>query len=103
MPIAAPKKLPPPTLPGEMLADEWLEPMEMTQSALAAKLGVHVQVVNAIVRGRRAITPKMAIKLGEVLGTSAQFWLNVQNHWDLWHAQRELAKERAKRRKARAA
>jgi len=51
-----PHRLPPPTLPGEVLEEEWLKPRGMSQTALAEKMGLHVQVVNGIVQGRRAVT-----------------------------------------------
>jgi len=86
-----------------MLVEEWLKPMELSQSAFAERLGVHVQVVNAIVRGRRSITPRMAIRLGKALRTTPMFWLNLQNHWDLWHVERSVAEERTKQRRRTAA
>jgi addiction module HigA family antidote len=86
-----PHRLPPPTLPGEVLEEEWLKPRGMTQTALAQKMGLHVQVVNGIVQGRRAVTAKTALLLAKALGTTPQFWLNLQNASDLWEAERELA------------
>jgi addiction module HigA family antidote len=87
-------RVPPPTSPGEVLESEWLEPIGMTQTALAAKMGLHVQVVNGIVQGRRAVTAKTALLLARALGTSPQFWLNLQNACDLWQAQQELGPRR---------
>jgi addiction module HigA family antidote len=84
-------RLPPPTLPGEVLEEEWLKPKGMTQTALAEKMGLHVQVVNGIVQGRRAVTAKTALLLAKALDTTPQFWLNLQNASDLWEAERELA------------
>jgi addiction module HigA family antidote len=78
-----------------MLLEEYLKPAGLTQTALAARLGVPVQVVNAIINGRRAISAEMALKLAKALKTSPQFWLNLQNATDLWHAARRLARESA--------
>jgi addiction module HigA family antidote len=89
-----PHRLPPPTLPGEVLEEEWLKATGMTQTALAEKMGLHVQVVNGIVQGRRAVTAKTALLLAKALDTTPQFWLNLQNACDLWEAERELAKTR---------
>ena len=83
-----PHRLPPPSSPGEVLNEEWLKPMGMSQSALARKLGVDVQVVNGIVQGRRAVTARTAMLLAGVLHTTPQFWMNLQNAVDLWAAQR---------------
>jgi addiction module HigA family antidote len=89
-----PHRLPPPTLPGEVLEEDWLKPRGMSQTALAEKMGLHVQVVNGIVQGRRAVTAKTALLLGKALDTTPQFWLNLQNACDLWEAERKLAKTR---------
>src|SRR5579863_7784060 len=88
-----PHRLPPPTLPGEVLEEEWLKPKGMTQTALAEKMGLHVQVVNGIVQGRRAVTAKTALLLAKALDTTPQFWLNLQNACDLWAAEQELRSE----------
>jgi len=80
--------MPEPTSPGELLKEEWLEPTGMTQTALAEKMGVDVQVVNGIVRGRRAVTAPTALRLGEALGTTPEFWMNAQVACDLWAARR---------------
>ncbi|MGO9836077.1 MAG: HigA family addiction module antitoxin [Polyangiaceae bacterium] len=85
-----PHRQPPPTRPGEVLEEEWLKAKGMSQTALAEKMGVHVQVVNGIVQGRRAVTAKTALLLANVLDTTPQLWLNLQNACDLWEAQREL-------------
>jgi antitoxin HigA-1 len=85
----------PPTPPGEMLLEEYLKPAGLTQTAFAAQLGVPVQVVNALVNGRRAITAETALKLAKALKTSPQFWLHLQNATDLWHAARRLARKSA--------
>jgi antitoxin HigA-1 len=85
-----PRRLPPPPRPGEVLLEEWLKPKGVSQTALAEKMGLHVQVVNGIVQGRRAVTAKTALLLAAVLDTTPQFWFNLQNACDLWEAQKEL-------------
>jgi addiction module HigA family antidote len=85
-----PHRLPPPTRPGEVLEEERLKPKGMSQTALAEKMGLHVQVVNGIVQGRRVVTAKTALLLAAALKTTPQFWLNLQNACDLWEAQKEL-------------
>jgi addiction module HigA family antidote len=87
-------RMPRPTTPGEMLLEEWLVPAGMTQSALAERMGVHVQVVNQIVRGRRAVTAPTALRLAEALKTTPEFWMNLQTACDLWNARESM---RAKR------
>jgi len=78
----------PPTHPGEMLREEFLTPLGVTQSDLAHRLGVSFPRVNEIIRGKRAMTPDTALRLAQVLGMSAEFWLGLQLDWDLWHAMR---------------
>ncbi len=76
----------PPTHPGEMLLEEFLKPMGLTQAELARRLGVSYPRLNEIVKGRRSVTPDTALRLSRVLGMSADFWLGLQQDWDLWHA-----------------
>src|SRR3989338_11368058 len=78
----------PPTHPGEMLLEEFLKPLGVSQSAFAIRLGISFPRLNEIIRGKRAVTPDTALRLGRVLGTSADFWLGLQQDWDLWHAMR---------------
>ncbi len=75
-----------PTHPGEMLVEEFLNPMGITQSRLAAHLGVPIQRVNEIVNGKRGVTPDTALLLSAALGTSAEFWVNLQTAHDLAEA-----------------
>lgn len=81
----------PPTSPGEMLLKEFLEPLGLTQVALAAKMGVPLQRLNGIVNGRRAVTAETAILLSRALGTPPELWLKLQMASDLWAAQRKLS------------
>ena len=85
------RKLPthqPPTHPGEMLLEEFLKPLGISQSAFAVRLGVSFPRLNEIIRGKRAVTPDSALRLARVTGISADFWLGLQQDWDLWHALR---------------
>ena len=81
----------PPTRPGEILEVEFLKPLGLTQSELAKRMNVPIQRVNTIVTGKRAVTAETAIKLSRVLGTSPNFWMNLQTNFDLWTAARVLA------------
>ena len=72
-----------PTHPGEILAEEFLKPLELTQVALADHIGVPVQRVNEIVRGKRGIAAETAWLLSGAFGTSPDFWLNLQTSYDL--------------------
>lgn len=76
----------PPTHPGEMLRDEFLVPLAITQSELAVRLGVSFPRLNEVIRGKRGVTPDTALRLARVVGMSADFWLGLQQDWDLWHA-----------------
>ncbi len=71
-----------PVHPGEVLQDE-LEEVGLTQSALAKHIGVLPKTINEICRGKRGISAEMAMKLSKALGGSPQFWLNLQNSWDI--------------------
>ena len=72
-----------PTPPGEVLLKEFLVPLGLTQVAFAEHLGIPLQRVNGIVRGKRAITPETAWLLSQALGTTPEFWLNLQAAHDL--------------------
>lgn len=71
------------THPGIILLKEFLEPLELTQKALAIHVGIPVQRVNEIVRGKRGVTPETAWLLSEALRTTPEFWLNLQSTHDL--------------------
>lgn len=72
-----------PTHPGEILLEEFLVPMNISQVAFAAHIGVPTQRVNEIVRGKRGVTPETAWLFAEALGTSPEFWINLQSNYDL--------------------
>lgn len=84
-----------PTHPGEMLLEEFLKPMGLSQRDLADGIHVPYQRINEIVNGRRGVTPGTALRLGKYFGTSPGFWLNLQLRWDLYHAQKAEAKSLA--------
>lgn len=72
-----------PTHPGEVLLEEFLRPLGVTQVAFASHLGVPVQRVNELVKGKRGVTPETAWLLSQSLGTTPEFWLNLQCSFDL--------------------
>ena len=80
-----------PTTPGEILREEFLTPLGMTQKQLADHLACDVKVVNRIVNGRTSVTAEMALKLGATFRTTPEFWLNAQKAVDLDDAARHLA------------
>ena len=71
------------THPGVILLKEFLEPLELTQKALAEHVGISVQRINEIVRGKRGVTPETAWLLSEALSTTPEFWVNLQSVHDL--------------------
>lgn len=80
-----------PTHPGEILIEEFLKPGKMTQSGLAHKMGVPIQRINTLINGRRDMTEETAILLSRVLGTSPEFWMNLQTTYNLYFAEAKLA------------
>jgi addiction module HigA family antidote len=76
------KKLPP-VHPGEVLLEEFLEPMEISQYRLAKDISVPPRRINEIVHGKRSITANTALRLSRYFGTSEKFWLNLQTGYDL--------------------
>lgn len=93
----------PPTSPGEILREEFLAPLGLTQTALAQRLGVHVQRVNLLVNNKRAVTADTALRLADALGTTPEFWLHLRMRLDLWNAKQARAAPTARRKGARAA
>ena len=77
-----------PIHPGEMLLEEFLSPMGLTQRELAEGIRVPYQRINEIVNGRRGITPSTALRLAKFFGNSEGFWMNLQLRWDLYQARR---------------
>ena len=76
-----------PTHPGEMLREEFLNPMGITQQELAAAIHVPYQRVNELVNGKRGVTPSTALRLAKFFNMSPDFWMNLQQRWDLFRAQ----------------
>ena len=76
----------PPTHPGEMLLEEFLKPLGMSQVQLAERIGVSYPRINELVKGKRVMTPDTALRLEKLFGMEAQVWLNLQLAWDLYHA-----------------
>lgn len=72
-----------PTHPGEILLEEFLNPMGLSQVEFASHIGVPVQRVNEIVRGKRGITPETAWLFSQAFGTTPQLWINLQTNFDL--------------------
>lgn len=84
------KKKLPPVHPGEVLLEEFLKPMSLSQNRLALRIGVHARRINEIVLGKRRITAETALRLARYFGTSPQFWLGLQSDYDLDVASDEL-------------
>jgi len=82
-----------PVHPGEILLEEFLNPMEISQYRLAKDIGVHPRRINEIVHGERSITADTALRLSRYFGLSERFWLNLQSRYDL-----EVQKDRLKGR-----
>jgi antitoxin HigA-1 len=79
-----------PTHPGEMLLEEFLSPRGLSQAEAARTMKISLNRLNELVRGKRGVTAETALRLSVLLGTSPEFWLNLQMTYDLWHAyQRE--------------
>jgi addiction module HigA family antidote len=89
--------------PGEILAEEFLKPMSISQYRLAKDIGVPPRRINEIVRGQRAITADTALRLGRYFQMSPQFWLNLQTHYDLEQEQERLGRRLEKEVKVLAA
>ena len=81
-----------PSHPGEILLEEFLVPGKMSQVDLAGRMGVSLQRINTLINGRRDMTAETALLLAKVLKTTPQFWLNLQNNYDLYWAQKHLSK-----------
>jgi addiction module HigA family antidote len=76
----------PPTHPAELLREEFLAPLRLTDDELARRTGLPPETVDELVRGERGITPPVGLRLARFLGTTPEFWLHAQLAWDLFHA-----------------
>jgi addiction module HigA family antidote len=79
-----------PTHPGEMLQEDFLVDYDLTVAGLAEAVGVSRQSINELLRGRRAVSPEMALRLARLFGNSPEFWLNAQRAVDLWDAEQAI-------------
>ena len=75
-----------PIHPGEMLLEDFLNPMDITQRQLADAIHVPYQRINEIINGKRGVTPATALRLARFFGISADYWMNLQQRWDLYEA-----------------
>lgn len=82
-----------PTHPGQMLTEDFLKPMGITQRELADSIHVPYQRINEIINGRRGVTPSTALRLSKFFSVSPDFWLNLQLRWDLYFAQQAESDE----------
>jgi addiction module HigA family antidote len=82
-----------PTHPGEMLREDFIPDYGLTVMSLACALGVSRQSVNELLRGRRAVSSEMALRLSRLFGNSPEFWLNAQRAVDLWEANRAAGRK----------
>src|SRR5512139_2825377 len=80
-----------PTHPGEMLREDFLPDYGLTVAGLAEAIGVSRQSVNELLRGRRAVSPEMALRLSRLFGNTPEFWLNAQRKVDLWDAAESIS------------
>lgn len=78
-----------PTHPGVILLEQFLREIPMTQAEAARRMNMPVTRINELVRGRRGVTARSALRLGRLLGTTPMFWMNLQANWDLWRALQE--------------
>ena len=79
-----------PTTPGEILREEFLIPLKLTQKQLADHIGCDLKVINRIVNQKAQVTPKLAIKLAAAFSTTPDFWLNAQKTIDIYNASRQI-------------
>lgn len=89
--ITTQRRLPthrPPSHPGEMLLEQFLKPLGISQSDFAKRIDVSFPRLNEIINGRRGVTTDTALRLAAATGMEADFWLGLQQDWDLWHAMR---------------
>lgn len=86
------KRVRKPTTPGEILKEEFLVPMDMTQKQLAEHLGCDVKVINRLVNGHTSVTAEMALKLGAAFKMTPDFWINAQKAVDIYEASQNIKK-----------
>jgi antitoxin HigA-1 len=86
-----------PTHPGEMLLEEFIKPLGISQTELAEWIGVSFPRLNELIHAKRGMTPDTALRLEQVFGMAAQAWLNLQTAWDLYHAKHSPAAKQIER------
>ncbi len=79
-----------PPHPGEFIREVYLEPFDISTRSLAAKLKVSPSTLNRLINGTSNVSPEMALRLSQTLGRSAESWLTMQDHYDLWHARKAV-------------
>ena len=79
-----------PAHPGEILRDLCLEPLSLTITEVAKTLGVARKTLSELVNGKAGVSPEMAIRLSKAFKTTPEFWMNLQQQYDLWHAQQKI-------------
>jgi len=82
-----------PTHPGEILNEEFLKPLEISQTELAEVLGTTFRTINELVNAKRNLSSEMAVKLAKYFGTSAELWFNLQNQYDIYVVSKSLNKQ----------
>jgi antitoxin HigA-1 len=92
-----------PITPGEILLEEFMRPLEISQNRLARELQIPPVRIHDIIHGRRAITPDTALRLARYFGVSAEFWLNLQSRYELKRARKTIGPEIEKQVRARSA
>lgn len=80
-----------PTHPGEVLLEEFLKPLGLTQVEAAGKMGISVNRLNELIRAKRGVTADTALRLAKLLKTTPEFWLNLQNAHDLYEARQQMS------------
>ena len=93
----------PPTHPGEIIREDFMQDYRLTTKTLSEALGVSRQTINELIREKRSLTPVMALRLSRLFKNSPQFWLNAQNARDLWESEQLYQKELKKIRPLNAA
>ncbi len=82
-----------PTHPGEILNEEFLKPLEISQTELAEAIGTTFRTINELVNAKRNLSSEMAVKLAKYFGTSAELWFNLQNQYDIYMVSKSLNKK----------
>ena len=80
----------PPSHPGEILKEMFIVERELTITQVAKGLNMARANLSAVINGHMGVSPELAVKLSEAFGNSAQFWINLQNNYELWHAERKI-------------